>query len=76
MRVRLTFDNQAAFDEIRQDIEVTAAIEGGAGAVRLGTPAQLSDGRVRVVHAFTQVDADWIEIYASDPRMPVEVEES
>lgn len=71
----LVFEDQEAFDAIAQEIEITAAIEGGAGAVRLGTPARLGDGRLAVSHRFTQVDAVWITAYANDARLSVVSEE-
>ena len=69
------FENQAAFDEISGDLEVTAAIEGGVGAVRLGLPVRMPDGRLAASHPFTDVDAEWIEIYANDSRLSVLSEE-
>ena len=74
MRARLVFANAAAFSRIVADIEVTAAIDGGAGPVRIGTPATLPDGRRVAVHPFAQVDADWILAYADDPEIQIEWE--
>jgi hypothetical protein len=73
--MRLIFEDQEAFDSVARDIEVTAAVEGGAGAVRLGTPARLGDGRLAVSHPFTQIDAIWITAYANDLRLTVVSEE-
>ena len=74
MRARVTFANDAAHARIAAEIEVTAAIEGGAGPVRLGTPARMSDGRLALSHPFLEVDVDWILAYADDPEVWVEWE--
>jgi hypothetical protein len=68
------FANGAAFSRIVAEVEVTPAIEGGAGAVRLGIPAVLPDGRRVSAHPFAQVDADWILAYADDPEIEIEWE--
>ncbi len=72
MIARLVFDDSDAHAAIASDIEVTPAIEGGVGAVKLGKPAAAGDGRMIVAHHFAEVDTDWIEAYADDPRMIVE----
>ena len=74
MKVRLIFDDAAAFASISAEIEVTPAIDGGVGPVRLGAPARLSGGRMAVAHELNDVDVDWIVAYADDPRMAVETE--
>ena len=75
MRARLVFDDAAAYAAIRADLDVTAGVEGGAGPVRLGVAAPLSDGRVQVAHVFSEADVDWIVAYTDDPRLSVEWEE-
>lgn len=74
MRARLIFANAAAHARIAEGIEVTAAVEGGAGPVRLGAPARLPDGRPVISHVFEPVDADWILAYADDPELTIEWE--
>lgn len=74
MRARLIFDDLTAFQEISAEVEVTAAVEHGVGAVKIGNPARLPDGRVAVVHTFADVDLDWIVAYITDERMRVEIE--
>jgi hypothetical protein len=54
------FTNQAALDEIG----ATPIIEGGIGAVFIGTPVLAVDGRVAISHPFRQIDLDWLEAYA------------
>ena len=74
MRARLIFANAAAFARIAADIDVTAAIEGGIGPVKLGSPVALPDGRRVLAHPFSQVDVDWVLAYADDPEIEVEWE--
>jgi hypothetical protein len=70
----LVFRDQQTADRVVADIEVTANIEGGAGAVKLGTLARLPDGRPVAAHRFEAVDLDWIAIYADDPGLEVVVQ--
>ncbi|MEZ5365160.1 MAG: hypothetical protein R2748_23240 [Bryobacterales bacterium] len=74
MRARLLFANAAAHARIAPSIEVTAAVEGGVGPVRLGTPAVLPDGRHVMSHVFEAVDADWILAYADDSELSIDWE--
>jgi hypothetical protein len=75
VRVTLVFDDLTAYQEIVAEVELTAAIEGGVGAVKLGSPARLSDARYAVAHEFAEVDVDWLAAYINDPRMTIEVEQ-
>jgi hypothetical protein len=74
VRARVIFGSQAAHERLAPEIEVTAAIEGGAGPVKLGTPARMADGRLVMSHPFLEVDADWIRAYADDPEVSIEWE--
>jgi hypothetical protein len=70
----LIFENAEAFARIASAIEISAAIEGGAGPVKLGLPAKLAGGRWVLSHPFADVDADWILAYADDPEISIEWE--
>lgn len=74
MRARVVFANAAAHARIAPSIEVTAAVQGGVGPVRLGAPVVLPDGRYVVAHRFEAVDADWIQAYADDAELSIEWE--
>ena len=67
----LVFQDQETADRVVADIVVTASVEGGAGAVKLGTLARLADGRLVAAHGFAPVDLDWFEIYADEPGLEV-----
>lgn len=67
----LVFQDQEVADRVVAEIEVTANIEGGAGAVRFGTLALLGDGRLMAAHPFQPVDLDWIAIYADEPGLEI-----
>jgi hypothetical protein len=74
MRARVVFANSAAHARVAAEIEIIAAIEGGAGPVKLGVPAKLADGRWALSHPLEAVDADWILAYADDPEVAIEWE--
>jgi hypothetical protein len=67
----LVFQDQAMADRVAGEIEVTANIEGGAGPVKFGTLALLSDGRLAAAHDFRPVDLDWIAIYADEAGLEI-----
>lgn len=69
---RLVFANFAQSEAFRVAAEVMPAIEGGAGAVRLGQAAMQPDGRAAISHPFEEVDLDWIRAVADDVEIEIE----
>jgi hypothetical protein len=67
----LVFADQQTADRVVAEIEVTAPIDGGAGAVRFGRLVPLADGRFLAAHPFQVVDLDWIAIYADEPGLEI-----
>lgn len=57
----LIFKDQALLDEVGY----SPSIEGGIGAVKMGTPVKAVDGRVAVCHNFSEVDGDWFDGYTA-----------
>lgn len=55
----LIFGSQAILDEIGY----SPIIEGGIGAVKMGTPLVAKDGRVAICHPFSEVDMGWFTAY-------------
>jgi hypothetical protein len=67
----LVFADPQTADRVVAGIEVTANVDGGAGAVRFGRLVPLPDGRLVAAHPFEPVDLDWIAIYADEPGLEI-----
>jgi hypothetical protein len=59
----ILFPNRATEIEFRAEVDVTPAIEGGAGATKLGEAVAGRSGRLVLQYPFREADMDWIEAY-------------
>ena len=59
----ILFPDRASEIEFRAEIGVTPAIEGGAGAIKLGEAVAGRSGRLALQYAFREADLDWLGAY-------------
>lgn len=59
----ILFPDRATEIEFRAEIDVTPAIEGGSGAVKLGEAVVGRNGKLAVRHPFQEVELDWLTAY-------------
>ena len=59
----ILFPDRATEIEFRAEIDVTPAIEGGAGATKLGEAVAGRSGKLAVQHPFQEAERDWLAAY-------------
>lgn len=59
----ILFPDRATEIEFRAEIDVTPAIEGGAGAIKLGEAVAGRSGRLALQFPFREADVDWLAAY-------------
>ena len=71
--MKLIFVNFAQSEAFRSAVDMTPAIEGGAGATKLGRAALRSDGKAVISHCFAEADLDWIRAFSDGMEITIEV---
>ena len=59
----ILFPDRATEIEFRAEIDVTPAIEGGAGAIKLGEAVVGRSGKLAVQYPFQAAELDWLAAY-------------
>lgn len=67
----ILFPDRATEIEFRAEIDVTPAIEGGAGAIKLGEAVAGRSGKLAAQYPFREADLDWLAAYT--PGTGIEV---
>lgn len=67
----ILFPNRATEIEFRAEIDVTPAIEGGSGAIKLGEAVAGRSGRLAVQYPFREAELDWLAAYTAGTGIEV-----